>query len=109
VTTCFAASLVAMAARGSRDSWPEAGGVAAQALALGARAAPLAEEDAAAWIAALAALRGDEPDPERKLARAAEVPLLIAEAAADVGELAALTAEFGDGTFRGDATAAALL
>jgi len=37
------------------------------------------------------------------------VPLAIAETAADVASLAALAAELGEGTFRGDAAAAAVL
>ena len=52
---------------------------------------------------------GRDGDLEDKLARAAEVPLWIAEAGADVAMLAALTAEMGEGTYRGDATAAAVL
>ena len=34
---------------------------------------------------------------------------MLADTAADVAVLAALTAEFGDGTYRGDAAAAAIL
>lgn len=117
LTAAFAASLVAMVAGRSRGSWAEAAGVAAQAHALEARTVPLAHQTDEAWESALTALResGGE-DLERrngaledKLARAAEVPLAIAEAAADVASLAALTAEFGEGTFRSDATAAAVL
>jgi formiminotetrahydrofolate cyclodeaminase len=117
LTAAFAASLVAMVARRSADSWAEAGGVVAQAQALEARTAPLAQQTDEAWEIALEALRerADE-DPgrrnaelEEKLTRAAELPLAIAEAAADVAVLAALAAELGDGTFRSDAAAAALL
>ncbi len=115
VTATFAASLVAMVARSSRESWPDAGAVAAQARKLQKRLAPLAQEDADAWLEALEALRGEgdggrrDEDLEAKLARAAEIPLEIAETAADVAALAALAAELGDGTYRGDAAAAALL
>jgi formiminotetrahydrofolate cyclodeaminase len=111
LTVAVAAGLVAMVARRSRDSWSEAAGVAAQALAVQERIAPLAEADAEAWAAALEALdagRGDD-ELERLLADAVEIPLRIGEAAADVATMAALAAEMGDGTFRGDATAAALL
>jgi methenyltetrahydrofolate cyclohydrolase len=117
LTVTFAAGLVTMVARHSRDSWAEAGGVAAQARKLQARCAPLAQQDADVWKDALEALHGNggggagsrDADLEEKLARAAEVPLWIAEAGADVAMLAALTTEMGDGTYRGDAAAAALL
>jgi methenyltetrahydrofolate cyclohydrolase len=111
LTVAVAAGLVAMVARRSRESWSEAGGVAAQAVAVQERVAPLAEADAEAWAAALEALaagRGDD-ELERMLADAVEIPLRIGEAAADVASLAALAAEMGEGTFRGDAAAAALL
>ena len=56
LTTAMAAGIVAMAARISRDQWDEAGGAAAQAEALRARAAPLAQSDARAYEEALEAL-----------------------------------------------------
>jgi formiminotetrahydrofolate cyclodeaminase len=111
LTVAVAAGLVVMVARRSRDSWAEAAGVSAQALAVQERVAPLAEADADAWAAALQALdasRGDD-ELERMLAEAVEIPLRIGEAAADVAAMAALAAELGEGTFRGDAAAAALL
>lgn len=107
-----------MVARCSRDSWHEAAGVAAQALAIQERAAPLARADAAAWEEAVAALRsagngGDgarrDFELERKLERAAAVPLQIAELGADAAALAALAGELGDGAYRADAVAAAAL
>jgi formiminotetrahydrofolate cyclodeaminase len=106
-----------MVARSSRDSWKDSGGVAAQATALLERIVPLVGTDAAAWEEALAALRGtgagdaDERNDalERKLDLAAAVPIEIAEAAADAASLAALAAEFGDGTYRADAAVAAVL
>ena len=87
-----AASVLAMAARVSED-----GGFAAQAEALRARAAPLAQIDADTYDAALAVrdateeLRPDRRDWEigQAFAQAAEPPLEIARAAADVAELAA--------------------
>jgi methenyltetrahydrofolate cyclohydrolase len=116
LTASFAASLVAMVAGRSRGTWAEAAGVVAQAHALEARTVPLAHLTDEAWESALTALREGGEDLQRwdaeledKLARAAEVPLAIAEAAADVASLAALTAELGEGTFRSDATAAAVL
>jgi formiminotetrahydrofolate cyclodeaminase len=116
LTLAFAAGLVAMVARRSSESWGDAGGVAAQALALQARAAPLALADAEVWEQALDALTeaaGDKSSPngdlEAKLERSALVPLQIADAAADTALLAALAAELGDGTYRPDAAAAAVL
>ena len=107
-----AASVVAMAARVSED-----GGLAAQADALCARAAPLVQLDADTYDAALAvrdateALRADQRDWEigRVFAQAAEPPLEIARTAADVAELAAQLAEGGDPRVRADAIAAAAL
>jgi methenyltetrahydrofolate cyclohydrolase len=119
LTVTFAAGLVSMVARHSRSSWTDAAGVVAQAQKLQARCAPLAQQDAEAWEDALEALRlrgnGEEApgfrnvDLQGKLARAAEVPLWIAEAGADVALLAATAAELGEGTYRGDAAAAAVL
>jgi formiminotetrahydrofolate cyclodeaminase len=117
LTAAFSASIVMMVARRSRESWPDAGGVAAQAKALEVRTAPLAQKTGRAWEIALEALQNTgethdakrSEDLERKLARAAEVPLSIAESAADIAALGALAAEFGDGTFRSDAASAAVL
>ena len=115
-TVAVAAGLVAMVARCSKGSWPDAPGVAAQALQIQKRAGPLASADASAWEEALEALRakqaGDRPrrrSLERKLERAAAVPLEIAQLAADVADLAALAGEHCDGTFQADAAAAAAL
>jgi methenyltetrahydrofolate cyclohydrolase len=107
-----AASVLAMAARVS-----ESGGFAAQAEALRARTAPLAQLDAETYDAALAAQDGVEALPARErdwqlgraFAAAAEPPLEIARAAADVAELAAQLAESGDPRVRADAFAAAAL
>jgi formiminotetrahydrofolate cyclodeaminase len=104
----MASALVAKAARRSTDSWPDAAGVAAQASALAARCAELAELDARAFGAALKALE-DRAGIEERLGESVDVLLALAEAATDVAELAALTAEQCDGTFRGDAICAALL
>jgi len=116
LTVAFAAGLVVMVARHSADSWEDAAGIAAQALALQARAAPLALADAQVWeqaLEALAAARVDEAPPngelEAKLDLSAAVPLEIAETAADTASLAALAAELGEGAYRPDAAAAAVL
>lgn len=116
LTVAFAAGLVAMVARQSAKSWEDAGGVAAQALALQARSAPLALADARVWEEALDALTeaADDAAPpdgdlEAKLEQSAVIPLQIADAAADTAALAALAAELGDGMYRADAVAAAVL
>jgi formiminotetrahydrofolate cyclodeaminase len=115
-TVAVAAGLVAMVARCSHGSWPDGPGVAAQALSIQKRAAPLAQTDARVWDEALAALRsagdpgsaGDE-ELEQKLELAAAVPLEIAQLGADVAELAALSSERCEGAYHADAAAAAAL
>ena len=111
----MAASLVVLVARRSAD-WAEGPGVAAQAGALRERLVGLAEEDIRAYAAAMEALsaaRGSGGDRDRMLGvaleRAADVPLAIAAAAADVAELAAEAAAAGPATLRPDAAAATLL
>jgi formiminotetrahydrofolate cyclodeaminase len=116
LAVAMAAALVEMVA-GSAEAWEERRGAAAQASALQARVARLAPLDAAAYQAVLDAFArppDGSPSPRdwelgRKLGHAAEVPLRVAEAAADVAELAALAAERGDPRRRPDAVAAALL
>ena len=116
-TVAMAAAVVRMAARASKESWDEAGGVAAQADALRARAAPLAQVDADVYDRALAvrdgaaSLRADKRDWEigKAFADAAEPPLEIARVAADVAELAALVAVSGEPRVRADAIAALAL
>ena len=110
LATTMASGLVRLVARASRD-WEEAPGIAAQAAALGDRALVLADDDHRAYAAAVEQLRAPERDAAlgRALRRAAEVPLSIAEAAADVAALAALAARDGADSVRGDAWAAATL
>ena len=122
LTVAFAAGLVAMVARSSREMWEDAAGVAAQALTLQDRASALTRTDAEAWEEALAALRaaadpnesaGEEKpaalDLERKLERSAAIPLEIAELGADVASLAVEAAVHGEHEYRADAAAAAAL
>ena len=114
--TEMAASLAAMAARFAHD-WDGAAGAVAQAETLRHRAAPLATEDAVAYENVLTAMRmPEELEPEVRntligetLSRAADIPLLIAETAADVAELASEIAVHGNPNLRGDAAAASLL
>jgi formiminotetrahydrofolate cyclodeaminase len=112
----MAAGLCAKAARASLD-WPDAPAAVAQAERLRKRTAPLAQSDAEAYEEALAALHlPDQLEVEVRdmaigqvLARAAEIPLVIAEAGADVACLAAEVADRGTPERRGDAIAAALI
>jgi hypothetical protein len=106
--TASAAELLAEIARASTDGWPEAAGIAAQAESLRDRAEPLADLAARAYEEALAAAGGDY-ELGRAYARAAEPPLRIVEAAADVAELAAVIAAQGSPGRRVDAAAAGLL
>jgi len=116
LTTAMAAGIVAMAARISRGQWDEAGGAAAQAEALRARAAPLAQSDARAYEEALEALGSAAGADDREnwyigraLARAAEPPLEIATLACDVAQLAAVVSHQTTHQLRPDALAAASL
>ena len=115
------AGLIEAVARGSGDRWEEAGGAIAQAAALGRRASRLAAENAEAHssaVAALAASASGRAGVEQQiadirlgdaLARAADLPLRIADVAADVAALAATAAERGDPAARPDAVGAGLL
>jgi formiminotetrahydrofolate cyclodeaminase len=115
IAGAMAASLVTLVARRS-PGWRDADGVAAQAVMLRERLVDLAAEDARAFAAAMEALsaaRGTEGGRDHLLGvaleRAADVPLLIASACADLAELAALAAFEGAPTLQPDATAAAVL
>jgi formiminotetrahydrofolate cyclodeaminase len=106
----MAAGLVRLVARVSTD-WEDAPGVAAQASALGDRSLALADDDHRAYARATAELAAPARDASlgAALRRAAEVPLQIAETAADVAVLAALAAREGSEVVRGDAWTAATL
>ena len=111
----MAASLVTMVARGS-SRWADGPGVASQARALRSRLTTLGADDAVAFAQVLAATGDRSGTSEQRdfalgtaLLHAAEVPLRIAEAAADVAELAAVAAAEGAAQMRPDASAAATL
>jgi formiminotetrahydrofolate cyclodeaminase len=112
----IAASLVVMVGRGSPD-WSEGIDAAAAAAVLRDRLLALGGEDVEAVAAVVAASRtspqsglGDgQPDLFRALLRASQVPLEIAERAADVAALAASAAHEGKRPMRADADAAAVL
>jgi formiminotetrahydrofolate cyclodeaminase len=104
----LAAALVVKVASRS-EGWSGAEGARAQALELRDRLLALAGQDARAYERALTALEQRDNSLQRALERAAEVPLAIAETAADVAALAAEAAEAADGAERADASAAASL
>ena len=116
LTGALAAGLVEMAARNS-PNWELRGAAIAQAKVLRERLAELAPLNDEVYEQALASMRlPDGVDSQSRraligtsLERAAAFPLAIAEAASNVAELAAVVAEDGDPTVRGDATAAAML
>lgn len=116
LTGALAAGLVEMAARNSPE-WELRGAAIAQAKVLRERLAELAPLNDEVYEHALAALKlPDAVDSGSKneligssLERAAAFPLAIAEAASNVAELAAVVAEDGSSSARGDATAAAML
>ncbi len=117
VAVALAAGLSGMSARLSADHLVDAAGLAERADHLRQRVAPLAQEDASAYGRVLAAYRApDDGDPgvrrERirsALSGAADVPLAIAEAGAEVAEIAARLVREGNPNLMGDAVAAALL
>jgi methenyltetrahydrofolate cyclohydrolase len=107
-----AAALVELAARATElEQWPEAAGAAAQARRLRERLVPLAREDAEAYQAAVAQLqeRHDDFALGEALARAADIPLEIADHAENVSALAAEAAAHANPDLRADAAAAAAL
>jgi formiminotetrahydrofolate cyclodeaminase len=117
VVGAIAAATLQGVARASSE-WPEGAGAAAQAEALCERLVPLAVENAAAYRRAVAALAGESPAATREqrdealrrlLERSADVPARIAEATADVAELAGSLAAHGADARRPDAHASAVL
>jgi formiminotetrahydrofolate cyclodeaminase len=117
LVTAMAAALLTKTARLTGQTWEDAAAVAAQADALRARAAPLAQANADVYAAVLEQLRSPaQPHPERhdfRLGRALEdaatVPLRIAEIAADVAELAAHVTAHASPDLRPDSVGAAIL
>lgn len=115
VSAAMAAALVTMVGRGSK-SWPEGPAIATKARVLRARLTALGEDDAAAFAQVLVAMHEQTGTSEERnsaiaaaLVAAAEIPLQIGEAAADVAELAAIAAIEGARHLRPDAAAAAAM
>jgi len=117
IAVALGASLCAMAARLSSTRLAESGELAAEAELLRNRAAGLGEADADAYRRVIEALQlPREPGGEARkravaaaLSAAADVPMQVVEAGAQVARLAARLAEEGNPNLRGDAEAAALL
>jgi formiminotetrahydrofolate cyclodeaminase len=117
LTVAFGAGLAAMTARRSERQLPDAGRLAAAADALGLKAAGYADADAAAFEALQATYRlGPDREPgtrsraiQAALIHATEVPVLIAEAGAEVAALADRVAAQGNPNLLGDAVTGALL
>jgi formiminotetrahydrofolate cyclodeaminase len=114
VAVAMAAGLVAMAARLAHE-WPKASEVVERAETLRSELARLALADDDAYAKVTEALRLPAASPSRAeevataLSGAADVPLAVAEAAAEVAVLAALVAQEGNERLRGDALVAAEL
>jgi formiminotetrahydrofolate cyclodeaminase len=112
LSAASAAALVELAARATdTEAWPEAAGAAAQAHKLRERLVPLARRNAEAYQTAVAQLRdrGDDFALGEALARAADLPLEIADHAENVAALAAEAAARAHPEVRADAAAAAAL
>jgi len=101
VVLSLAAGLTAMAARFAPDDWAQRAEVVGRAEELRARAEPLADDDAEAYGAFMAA-RTDET-----VERIVAIPFELAVVAADVAELAAAVAIEGNPNVSGDAAAGA--
>jgi methenyltetrahydrofolate cyclohydrolase len=117
ITAAMAAGLLGMAARFSTAQLVDSPGRAAYADRVRDQVAALAERDAEAYGAVLAAFAlPREPDPEVRrrqirhaLQRAAQVPTEIAEVASGIATEAVELAQRGNPNLRGDAFTAATL
>ncbi|MGH3669253.1 MAG: cyclodeaminase/cyclohydrolase family protein, partial [Pseudonocardiaceae bacterium] len=117
ITAGVAAGLLAMAARFSSAQLIDSAGRAAHADRVRGQVVALAERDAEAYQAVLAAFAlPRDPDPDvrrrqirRSLDRASRIPAEIAELAGGVATEAVQVAERGNPNLRGDAFTAATL
>jgi methenyltetrahydrofolate cyclohydrolase len=108
VCVALAAGLTGMAARHALDYLDGAAGLAERTEDLRHRTSRLARADAAAYRRVIAAGRDDGRRREA-LSGAADVPLAVAEAGAEVSSLAARLAREGNPNLEGDAICALLL
>jgi methenyltetrahydrofolate cyclohydrolase len=110
VSVALGAALAAMAARYSGSRLDDAGELAQKADELRVTVQALIEQDAAAYSRVLEIYRSeDRSGLGDALSVAADVPLSIAIAGAEVSELGVLIAEQGNPNLRGDAVTAVLL
>lgn len=117
ITAAMAAGLLGMAARFSTAALIDAASRAAHADRMRTQVAALADQDAQAYQAVLAAFAlPRQPDPQvrrrqirQSLQRAAQVPAQIAEIASDITIEAIELAKRGNPNLRGDAFTAAVL
>ena len=101
IAASLAAGLTAMAARFASEEWERRAEIVGRAEELRARVEPLADADAEAYGAYMAA-RTDE-----NVERIVAIPFELAEVAAEIAELAALVAAEGNPNVTGDAAAGA--
>ena len=101
IVASLAAGLTAMGARFAPDGWERRAEVVGRAEELRARLEPLADADAEAYGAFMAERSGENVE------RIVAIPFELAEAAAEVAELAALVASDGNPNVSGDAAAGA--
>ncbi len=114
ISVALAAGLSSMAARLSTKQLADATELAERVEGLREQVAPLARADAVAYGHVLLAQRAREaPDQDGEvraaLSEAADVPLAVAEAGAEVARIAARLASDGNPNLEGDALCAALL
>jgi len=110
VSVALGAALAAMAARYSDRRLDDAGELARKADDVRATVQSLIEKDAAAYSKVLEIYRSDDRSQlSEALSRAADVPLSIVIAGAEVSELGVSIAEHGNPNLRGDAVTAVLL
>jgi methenyltetrahydrofolate cyclohydrolase len=117
ITAAMAAGLLGMAARFSTAQLIDSADRATYADRVRTQVAALADQDAQAYQAVLAAFAlPRQPDPQarrrqirRSLQRAAQVPTEIAEMASDIATEATELAQKGNPNLRGDAFTAAAL
>ena len=110
VAVALGAALAAMAARYSSTRLADSGELATKADELRFGVQSLIEKDAAAYSLVLEIYCSDERSGlAEALSGAADVPLSIAAAAAEVSKLGVLIADGGNPNLRGDAVTAVLL
>ena len=101
IAASLAAGLTAMAARFAPDEWERRAEIVGRAEELRARVEQLADADAQAYGAFMAA------HTDENVERIIAIPFELAEVAAEIGELAALVAAEGNPNVTGDAAAGA--